>query len=85
MSLFALARPQRETVRDRLARFVHVRGDSEDPSSRRDREPRRGPRAAVERALDGQQWWERFKEELDVARIGMPATHVVAATALAAL
>jgi tight adherence protein B len=85
LSLFALARPQRETVRDRLTRFVQVRGDSEDPSSRRDREARRGLRPAVERALDGQQWWERFKEELDVARIKMPAIHVVAATALAAL
>ncbi|MEK6271158.1 MAG: type II secretion system F family protein [Actinomycetota bacterium] len=85
LSLFALARPQRETVRDRLARFVQVRGDSEDPSSRRDREARRGLRGPVERALDGQQWWERFKEELDVARIKMPAIHIVAATALAAL
>lgn len=85
LSLFALARPQRETVRDRLARFVQVRGDSEDPASRRDREAPRGLRAAVERALEGQQWWERFKEELDVARIKMPAIHIVAATALAAL
>jgi tight adherence protein B len=85
LSLFALARPQRETVRDRLARFVEVRGDSEDPASRRDREVHGGLRAPVERALDGQQWWERFKEELDVARIKTPAIHVVAATALAAL
>jgi tight adherence protein B len=85
LSLFALARPQRETVRDRLARFVQVHGDSEDPTSRRDREAHRGLRAPVERALDGQQWWERFKEELDVARIKTPAIHIVAATALAAL
>jgi tight adherence protein B len=84
LSLFALARPQRETARDRLARFVQMRGDSDEPSSR-DREARRGLRPAVERALDGQQWWERFKEELDVARIKMPAIHIVAATALAAL
>ena len=31
VSLFVLARPQREAVRDRLARFVQVRGDSDDP------------------------------------------------------
>jgi tight adherence protein B len=85
VSLFALVRPRRETVRDRLARFVQVRGDSEDPLPDHDRGPRRGLRAPVERALDGRQWWERFKEELDVARIRMPAVHIVAATALAAL
>ena len=84
LSLFALARPQRETARDRLARFVQMRGDSDEPSSR-DREARRGLRPAVEHALEGEQWWERFKEELDVARIEMPAIHIVAATALAAL
>ena len=84
LSLFALARPQRETARDRLARFVRMRGDSEEPWSR-DREAQRGLRGAVERALDGQQWWERFKEELDVARIEMPAINIVSATALAAL
>jgi len=84
LSLFALARPQRETARDRLARFVRMRGDSEAPWSR-DRTPRRGLRPAVERALDGRQWWERFEEELDVARIEMPAINIVAATALAAL
>ena len=85
LSLFALARPQRETARDRLARFVQVRGDTEDLTSRRDREAHHGLRAPVERALDGQPWWERFKEELDVARIKMPAIHIVTATALAAL
>jgi tight adherence protein B len=39
----------------------------------------------VERALEGRRWWERFKEELDVARIETPAIHIVAATALATL
>jgi tight adherence protein B len=83
-SLFTLARPRPETARDRLARFVQLRGDSEDPSSRH-REAQRGPRAAVERALEGQRWWQRFKEELDVARIQTPAINIVAAAALATL
>jgi tight adherence protein B len=84
LSLFALAQPQRETARDRLARFVRMRGDSEEPWSR-DREARHGLRGAVEHALEGRQWWERFEEELDAARIEIPAIHIVAATALAAL
>jgi tight adherence protein B len=84
LSLFALAQPQRETARDRLARFVRMRGDSEERWSR-DREARHGLRGVVEHALEGQQWWERFEEELDAARIEIPAIHIVAATALAAL
>ncbi|HXE99667.1 MAG TPA: type II secretion system F family protein [Solirubrobacterales bacterium] len=83
VSLFVLARPQREAVRDRLARFVPVRGISDDPRAGSDGEAPRGPRAAAEGFLDGQRWWERFKEELDVARIQTPAIHIVAATALA--
>jgi tight adherence protein B len=85
VSLFVLARPNREAVRDRLARFVHVRGVSDDPLASHDGEARTGARVAAERWLDGRTWWERFKEELDVARIQTPAIHIVAATALAAL
>ncbi len=85
VSLFVLARPHREAVRDRLARFVQVRGVSEDPHARPDGGARRGLRAAAEHSLDGQRWWERFKEELDVARIQTPAIHIVAAAALATL
>jgi tight adherence protein B len=84
-SLFVLARPQHEAVRDRLARFVQVRRVSEDPLAGPDGEARTGVRAAAERALEGRSWWERFKEELDVARIETPAIYIVAATALATM
>ena len=73
-------RPRGETLGERLQGFVS------SPS----REPAGAAQATVagrmlvgaERSLEKTRWWATFKEELDVARIKIPAIQIVALTGL---
>lgn len=83
-SLFLLARPRRETVRQRLNRFLAIEAyaDVPDPVDRGDRSVRSalGP---IERSLAGRRWWTQFNEELDVAKVEVPAITIVSSTFVA--
>jgi tight adherence protein B len=71
------AQPARRHVRARVAQFVSPAAAPSEPG-----------RAALahrmlagaERSLDGREWWARFKEDLDVAGIEMPAVEILALT-----
>jgi tight adherence protein B len=41
--------------------------------------------SAAERSFEGTRWWSRFKEELEIARIPLPAVQIAAWTAVATL
>jgi tight adherence protein B len=73
------AQPRRRSVRSRLAEFV--------TSPQKDAAARGAPRRSrlfgeTSKKLERKQWWANFQEELDVARIDVPATRIVALTAI---
>jgi len=80
-----LSGPKKGTVRRRLAEFVTV------PDAIRD--PRRRPTAQLtekmlegtESILRGSSWWQKFRWELEVALITMPAEQIVVLTAIGSL
>jgi tight adherence protein B len=86
---FSLLRPRPRSLRDRLARFVdsYGVGVADRPASTPpDQGVERGatnPLAPIERTLEGRRWWARFNEELEVARIEVPALRIVVATVAA--
>jgi tight adherence protein B len=75
-----LARRPRPTVSDRLHGFVSPPPAAEGSKS--------GPTLTnrmlgeAERSLEQTSWWPKFKEELEIARIEMPAIRIVVFTAL---
>jgi tight adherence protein B len=88
VAVLAAARPRREPLARRLARFGVPEAEPEPqeaPTALRDAGLSGGPLAAVERPLKEKERWRRFEEELDVAQIEMPAIEIVAATVAATL
>jgi tight adherence protein B len=79
--LILLFRPRQRTLRKRMAQFVSLRLE--------ELEKRGGLGDVVyrraERSLEKAAWWDRFKEELDVAEIRLPAVQVVVWTAVCTL
>lgn len=73
----------RSAVRSRIGEFVSLPGAGQS----------RRPSAALttrvldetERALGGTDWWMRFKRDLEIAQISMPASQIVVLTAVATL
>ena len=78
LAVLILVRPRRRTVGERLAPFVA----SSDAGSQGQalRTERGGLLGRLELALEGGSRWERWREELDVARIERPAVEILAAT-----
>jgi tight adherence protein B len=71
--LLVLVRPRNRGVRKRLAEFVSLPlGDKPSAQARKEQLFER-----AERSFEGTRWWGRFKEELDVARIRIPAIQIV--------
>jgi tight adherence protein B len=81
LSVFILARPRGQGVRKRLAEFVSL-AETEQRSEERTKELFL---ERAEKSFQGATWWARFKQELDVGRIRMPAIRIVAWTVLATL
>ncbi len=85
--MLALLRRPESTLRRRVAEFVSM------PVARKPRGARRGWRplqsslvaAQTDQALARTRWWARFKEELEIAEIAVPAEQIVAATLLGSL
>lgn len=77
----ALLRPRARTLRRRMAQFVSiVAAEGADRGKQRDLFLQR-----AEKSMERTRWWARFKADLELADITLPATHVVAGTAVATL
>jgi tight adherence protein B len=81
IALLALTmRPERRRIRRRLAMFVRP------PSVENEGRSREGSGLAdrllmtVEESLERMRWWAGFKEEVEIARVNMPAVRIVALT-----
>jgi tight adherence protein B len=83
MALVVLLQPRSRGVRRRLAEFVSVGVPGEGTGDAGRRSP--GLLSAAERSFEGTRWWSRFKEELEIARIPLPAVQIAAWTAVATL
>jgi tight adherence protein B len=85
LALFMLfARPGRRRLTERLAMFVRpTDADAEIESSAESRGL--GLLPALERGLARVRGWAAFQEELDIARVTIPASRIAAATAVATL
>lgn len=72
-ALIAILRPRTRSVRDRLSGFVSIgTREAEEGSPLPDR-----LFAGAERSLVRMQWWGRFKQDLELARISMPPIQIV--------
>jgi tight adherence protein B len=69
-----ILRPREGTLRRRMAEFVSLKPDSEKPEKEQ-----LSPDMFrfAEGPLEGWKWWTRFKEELEIAEIRMPAVQIV--------
>jgi tight adherence protein B len=77
LALWALLRPRGGSLRERMALYV------EPPEETAKAGHATGPLtsrvlSSAERSLDGREWWNRFEEALDVARIGTPPVRLLA-------
>lgn len=85
LALFMLfARPGRRRLTERLAMFVSPR-DADAEIERSDESRGLGLLPALERGLARVRGWAAFQEELDIARVTIPAPRIAAATAVATL
>jgi len=81
-ALTALVRPRNASLRRRMAEFVTIRQNG-GPSVA-DRTSITGHVLnGAERSLARMSWWLRFKEELEIARIAVPAVQIVVGTLVA--
>ena len=70
-----LIRPRTKGVKGRLAEFVSLPlGKPTPPSGKEQREPLFD---RAEESFQGARWWERFKRELEIGRIGIPAARIL--------
>jgi tight adherence protein B len=75
LGVLTVLRPPRRTLAKRMAEFVSVhpaRSDSEAKTALTSR-----VFVGAERSLEATKWWSRFKEQLELAEIRMPALHIV--------
>jgi tight adherence protein B len=81
LAVAAVLRQPRRTLRRRMAEFVSVAltDGTQEPRSTD------AVLGRAEKPLERTPWWIKFKEELELADIRTPATHIVAATAIASL
>ena len=76
-AITSLLRPKTRSIRERMGEFVSV-------PTERERSPESSVTERVltgaERSLGKTAWWTRFKEELDIARVTVPAIQIVLGT-----
>jgi tight adherence protein B len=80
LALVSIVRPRNRSVRARMAEFVSVA-----PTDEGDGQRGSDLLARAERSFEQTRWWTRFKEDLEIAGIRMPAIQIVAWTAVATL
>lgn len=84
-AVWVVVRPRQGGLRERVAPYVHP--PEESPHSEGGALSSR-MLVSAERSLDGREWWDRFREALDIARIKTPPVRLlawIAAGTLAAL
>jgi tight adherence protein B len=79
-ALILLVRPRNRPLQKRMAEFVSLA-----PSEAQKGEKRTDVLTLAEKSFEQTKWWARFKEELEIARIRMPAMHIVVWTSIATL
>jgi tight adherence protein B len=77
-ALILLLRPRSRSVRARMGEFVSVAPPDEKAAQRR-----ADVIALAEKSFEQAKWWARFKEELEIAGIRMPAIQIVLWTSVA--
>jgi tight adherence protein B len=75
LGILAIFRPPRRTLAKRMAEFVSVHPARSDGEARTALSSR--VLVGAERSLEATKWWARFKEQLELAEIKMPALHIV--------
>jgi tight adherence protein B len=79
-ALILLVRPRNRPLQKRMAEFVSVAPPDEENAQKRSDVLTR-----AEKSFEQTKWWTRFNEELEIARIRMPAIQIVAWTAVGTL
>ena len=86
IGLLALTmRPERRRIRRRLAMFISAptvanEGSKTERNGLADR-----LLGSAEEGLERMRWWAGFKEDVEIARVTMPAVHIVALTVIGAV
>jgi tight adherence protein B len=75
LGILAIVRPPRRTLAKRMAEFVSVHPVRSEAEARTALTSR--VLVGAERSLEATKWWARFKEQLELAEIRMPALHIV--------
>jgi len=73
----AALRPSQRSLRERMGEFISLPTKGEDSRSALTSKVLVG----AERSLEGQAWWGRFNEKLEIAKIKISAVEIVIATA----
>jgi tight adherence protein B len=76
-----LMRPNPDSVRSRMAQFISPPTEAEDTGESFTTRALGG----AEQSLEKTRWWARFKDDLEIARIQVPAIQVVAWTLVATI
>jgi tight adherence protein B len=79
-AVIVVLRPRKTRLPQRMAQFVSVGTPEETQGSITGR-----MLLEAERSLDGAPWWERLKENLELAEMDVPPSHVVAGTIVATI
>jgi tight adherence protein B len=77
-ALAAALTPTHHHLRQRMAEFVSMATPRDERPALG--EPRQGMLGGTERSLESRAWWRKFKEDLAIADIKMPAIEIVALT-----
>ena len=80
VALILMLRPRSRSVRARMGEFVSI-APLDDKAAQR----RADVLALAEKSFEQARWWTRFKEELEIAGIRMPAIQIVLWTSVATL
>jgi len=83
-AIASVVRPSRSQVQRRMSEFVTL-ASAQDLKGNADSGRRAILLEGAEHSLQSRPWWTRFKDELEIAQVTMPAIQIVAATIAATL
>jgi tight adherence protein B len=83
IAVAALVRPSKSALRRRLGAFVSLAG--EEPSKRQTTALTEKLLASTDQSLGRTRWWDKFKHQLVVAQISVPAEQVIVLTIIGTL
>jgi tight adherence protein B len=83
LAILAIVRGGHRSLRSRMAEFVAVLAPEGRLRARAESVTRRVD--SIDNLFQGKPWWERFKDELEIAQISRPASHFVILTAVGSI